>query len=218
LLSIAEEQPLSTDLIDSRDVRVEKPVSLINIIELQKLDTRLNSQTQIATECITYPQLSPAVNEVRVAMAEMKTESKPIDLVTSVGSCVALCLYDSANRCGGLAHIMLPNSAIAPKDTLPAKFADTAVPALAKAVREMSGKEACFSAKIAGGANIFSNLSSNGSSIGVKNVDAVKAALSANKIRLVAEDVGGSYGRRIAFKIKTGAAIIRFSNGEIKKL
>jgi chemotaxis protein CheD len=209
---------LPTDLLDSREIVVEKPVPLINSLELPKLGTGLSSRAPITTECTTFPQLSPAANEVRVAMAEMKTESKPIDLVTSVGSCVALCLYDSANRCGGLAHIMLPNSAIAPKDSLPAKFADTAVPALAKAVRGISRREACLSAKIAGGANIFSNLSSNGSPIGVKNVEAVKAALTANKIRLVAEDVGGSYGRRIAFKIKTGAAIIRFSNGEIKKL
>jgi chemotaxis receptor (MCP) glutamine deamidase CheD len=52
----------------------------------------------------------------------------------------------------------------------------------------------------------------------MKNVDAVKAALSANKIKLVAEDVGGSYGRRIAFNIGTGIAIIRLSNGEIKQL
>lgn len=209
---------MPTDLLDSREIVVEKPVPLINSLELQKLGTGLSSRAPITTECTTLPQLSPAVNEVRVAMAEMKTESKPIDLVTSVGSCVALCLYDSASRCGGLAHIMLPNSAIAPKDSLSAKFADTAVPALAKAVREISRREACLSAKIAGGANIFSNLSSNGSPIGVKNVEAVKAALTANKIRLVAEDVGGSYGRRIAFKIKTGAAIIRFSNGEIKKI
>jgi chemotaxis protein CheD len=209
---------LPTDLLDSREIVVEKPVPLINSLELQKLGTGLSSRAPITTECTTFPQLSTALNEVRVAMAEMKTESKPIDLVTSVGSCVALCLYDSANRCGGLAHIMLPNSAIAPKDSLPAKFADTAVPALAKAVRGISRREACLSAKIAGGANIFSNLSSNGSPIGVKNVEAVKAALTANKIRLAAEDVGGSYGRRIAFKIKTGAAIIRFSNGEIKKL
>lgn len=158
------------------------------------------------------------MKEVRVAMAEMKIESKPIELVTSVGSCVAICLYDSTNRCGGLAHIMLPNSAIAPQDSLPCKFADTAVPALAKAVQKSSGEEACLSAKIAGGANIFSNPNNNGPTIGMKNVDAVKAALSANKIRLVAEDVGGSYGRRIAFNIGTGIATIRISNGEIKQL
>jgi chemotaxis protein CheD len=206
---------LPTNLLDSHD---EKPVSLVNIMELQRLSTRLNSRAQVATECVTYPQIRPTMKEVRVAMAGMKTESKPIELVTSVGSCVALCLYDSTNRSGGLAHIMLPNSAIAPQDFLPCKFADTAVPALAKAVQEISGKEACLSAKIAGGANIFSDLNNNGQPIGMKNVNAVKAALSANKIRLVAEDVGGSYGRRIAFNIGNGIATIRLSNGEIKQL
>ena len=209
---------MPTNLLDSEDVRAEKAVPLDKIIELQKLSTRLNSRAQIATECITYPQISPTIKEVRVAMAEMKIESKPIELVTSVGSCVAICLYDSTNRCGGLAHIMLPNSAIAPQDSLPCKFADTAVPALAKAVQKNSGKEACLSAKIAGGANIFSNLNNNGPTIGMKNVDAVKAAVSANKIRLVAEDVGGAYGRRVAFNIGTGIATIRVSNGEIKQL
>jgi chemotaxis protein CheD len=201
-----------------QDVRVEKTVSLVNTMELQKLSTRPNLRAQVATECTTYPQVSPNMKEVRVAMAEMKVESKPIELVTSVGSCVALCLYDSTNRCGGLAHIMLPNSAIAPQEFLPCKFADTAVPALAKAVRKISGKEACLSAKIAGGANIFSDLNNNGPTIGVKNIDAVKAALSANKIKLVAEDVGGLYGRRITFNIENGVATIRLSNGEIKKL
>jgi chemotaxis protein CheD len=113
---------------------------------------------------------------------------------------------------------MLPNSTIAPQDFLPCKFADTAVPALAKAVQKISGKKARLSAKIAGGANIFPTLNNNGPPIGMKNVDAVKAALSANIIRLVAEDVGGSYGRRIAFNIGNGVATIRFSNGEIKQL
>jgi hypothetical protein len=120
---------LPTNLLDSQDVRVEKPVSLVNIIELQRLSTQLESRAQIATECITYLQVSPTMKEVRVAMAEMKVESKPIELVTSIGSCVAICLFDSTNKCGGLAHIMLPNSAIAPQDFLPCKFADTAVPA-----------------------------------------------------------------------------------------
>jgi chemotaxis protein CheD len=113
---------------------------------------------------------------------------------------------------------MLPNSAIAPQDFLPYKFADTAVPALAKAVREISGKETHLSAKIAGGANIFKFENDNGPPIGVKNTEAVKMALNTNKIRLAAEDVGGSYGRRIAFDIKSGIVTIRLPNGEIKKL
>ncbi len=37
----------------------------------------------------------PQVEEVRVDMAAMKVESKPVELLTSVGSCVAICMYDS---------------------------------------------------------------------------------------------------------------------------
>jgi len=209
---------LPTNLLDSQEVRVEKPIALVDITELQRLSTQLNTRARIATECITYPQVHPSTEEVRVAMAEMKVRSKPVELVTNVGSCVAICLYDSTNKCGGLAHVMLPNSAIAPQDFLPYKFADTAVPALAKAVREISGKETHLSAKIAGGANIFKFENDNGPPIGVKNIEAVKMALNTNKIRLAAEDVGGSYGRRIAFDIKSGIVTIRLPNGEIKKL
>ncbi len=209
---------MPTHLLNSEDLQVEKPVSLTNIIYLQKLNNQLITRPQVATRCIAYPQVHSVANEVRVAMAEMKVESRPVDLVTNVGSCVALCLYDSASKCGGLAHIMLPSSTSTSQNFIPCKFADTAVPALAEAVRKISGKEACLFAKIAGGANIFPNLSNNGCPIGMKNVDAIKAALNANKIKLVAEDVGGSYGRRIAFNIGTGVVTIRFSNGEVRKI
>jgi chemotaxis protein CheD len=208
---------LPTNLLDSQDVKVEKTIPLVNIMELERLSTQLNSRAQIATECITYPQANPNIEEVRVAMAEMKVENKPIELVTSVGSCVAICLYDSTNKCGGLAHIMLPNSAMAPQDFLPCKFADTAIPALSSAVREISGKETPLSAKIAGGANVF-KFDETGPTIGTKNVEAVKTSLNENRIRLVAEDVGGSYGRRIAFNLRNGSVVIRMASGEIKKL
>ena len=209
---------MPTNLLDSQDVKVENPVSLVNMMELQSLSTRLNSRAQIATECITYPQEKPDIKEVRVAMAEMKVESRPVELVTSVGSCVAICLYNSTNRCGGLAHIMLPNSVIAPQDFPPCKFADTAIPVLANAVREITGKETRLSAKIAGGANIFKFEKTSGPTIGAKNVSAVRSALGANGIRLVAEDVGGFYGRRISFNIANGVVDIRFSTGEVKHL
>jgi chemotaxis protein CheD len=198
-------------------MNVEKPVALASIAELERVSTRLNLRAQIAAECLKCPQSNPNIQEVRVAMAEMKVESKPIELVTNVGSCVAICLYSSANKCGGLAHIMLPNSAIAPQNFSPCKFADTAIPALANAVREISGKETLLSAKIAGGANVFKS-ENKGPIIGTKNVEAVKSTLNANRIRLLGEDVGGSCGRRIAFNLVNGVVTIRFSNGEVKHL
>jgi chemotaxis receptor (MCP) glutamine deamidase CheD len=41
------------------------------------------------------------------------------------------------------------------------KYANTAVPALAKEIRAIAGKESRLSAKIIGGANMFANFSAN---------------------------------------------------------
>lgn len=187
------------------------------ITDLINHSTTMTAATQLETlASITIEnRTKPKMEEVRVEMAEMKVESKPIELVTSVGSCVAICLYDATRMCGGLAHIMLPRSSIS-QEPLPSKFADTAVPALAQAIRKYSGKESRLSAKIAGGSNMFPNM--NALNIGEKNIAAVKAALAEHKIRLLAEDVGGSHGRRINFDIATGIATVKRFNGAVIKL
>jgi chemotaxis protein CheD len=182
------------------------------LIRLQQTTTQL--ETLITTTI--KPQTKPTLEEVRVNMAEMKVESKHIELVTSVGSCIAICMYDSTNMCGGMAHIMLPKSAMAQQEPLPGKFADTAVPALTTGIRKLTHRDARLTAKIAGGANMFPNM--NALNIGEKNIQAVKAALAEHKVRLIAEDVGGSHGRRITFNLTTGTATVRKYDGETTKL
>jgi chemotaxis protein CheD len=169
----------------------------------------------IVVNANNYPQ---KVEEVRVDMAAMKVESKNVELLTSVGSCVAICLYDSAHRCGGLAHIMLPRSAKGSHEPLPSKFADTAVPALANGVRGVTGVHTRLIAKIAGGANMFANTCSNNLDVGARNVAAVKSALADQKIRLAGEDVGGVHGRRVQFNIASGQITIKLHNGESRKI
>ncbi|MEM3378548.1 MAG: chemotaxis protein CheD [Candidatus Bathyarchaeia archaeon] len=209
---------MATDIVDRPEIKVETTVPLSSIKELQQLPVQLLTHAQPPIQHLANLQQHLPIQEVRVAMAEIKVESRPIKLVTNVGSCVALCLYDPIQKCGGLAHVMLPNAFRKSNDYIPGKFADTAVPALADAVRKLSGKDAFLSAKIAGGACILPNLSNNDQHVGRKNVDAIKAALKDNRIRLVAEDVGGSYGRKIEFNIGNGTVTIRFPNGEIKEI
>ena len=43
----------------------------------------------------------PQVEEVRVDTAKMKVENRPVELMTSVGSSIARCVYDSIHKCGG---------------------------------------------------------------------------------------------------------------------
>jgi chemotaxis protein CheD len=189
---------------------------LTNKIAVRKVLS--NQQLELAP-CITIPaNTNPKVEEVRVDMADMRIESKHVELLTSVGSCVAICMHDSVHKCGGLAHVMLPTSDQGLQEPLPSKFANTAVPALIKEMHAIVGKQTRLSAKIAGGANMFANLSTNHLDIGAKNVKAVKSALEEHRIRLAGEDVGGVHGRRVTFDVASGRTIVRQHNGRIREL
>jgi len=184
-----------------------------------RINPKVAYQRLELTPCVTIEaNTGPTVEEVRVDMADMRVESKNVELLTSVGSCVAICLHDSVHKCGGLAHIMLPNSANVSQEPLPSKFANTAVPALIKEIHAITGKQSRLSAKIAGGANMFANIGTNHLDIGAKNVKAVKTSLDEHKIWLAAEDVGGLHGRRISFNVASGKTIVKQYNGDIKEL
>lgn len=179
-------------------------------------------KTQLDIPLIPYVSISSkstqlSSEEIRVDMANVKIEKRPIWLVTNVGSCVAICLHDTINKCGGLAHIMLPY-ANGNSLELPYKYANTAVPTLAESIRKMNNDKVRLIAKIAGGASMFSDIKCHLINIGRKNVDAVKESLKANNIPLLAEDVGGNHGRKVSFNTATGTMVVRSLKGVEKFL
>jgi chemotaxis protein CheD len=201
----------------------------INILgaKLSKLPQSREGSPKAADMQLTTPLSSAAdfqnhavsaIKEVRVDMADMKVEARPVVLVTTVGSCVAICIHDRANRCGGLAHIMLPNSSVKRSKSFPYKYADTAVPAMIEALQKRGKRSCCLTAKIAGGANMFPDLRSDALNIGLKNVEAVKKALAAKGVRLLAEDVRGTCGRKVVFNVVNGSVHVQKGNGEVKRI
>ena len=97
------------------------------------------TQFETATWLTTTSQASPTGEEVRVDMPGMKVESKPVELVTALDRAWPSAYTIQPTSVGGLAHIMLPDSSVFLQELLPFKFADTAVPALAKAIRRTTG-------------------------------------------------------------------------------
>jgi chemotaxis protein CheD len=180
--------------------------------------TKPEFSSPLSSAATTTQNIEAAALEVRVDMADMKIERRPVTLITNVGSCVAICIHDPINKCGGLAHIMLPSSSICRKEVLHSKYADTAVPAITKAMQKSGKCSFGLTAKIAGGANMFPNLKSNTMNIGMKNVEAVKEALTEHGIKLLSEDVTGSYGRKVSFNVATGEVVVRNGEGEVKKI
>lgn len=140
-------------------------------------------------------------------------------LVTvGLGSCVGVALYDPKNKVAGLAHILLNDSAryIKPGSNHfnPAKFADTAIPELVKAMENLGAQRGNLVAHIAGGSSLF-NFKFNGAGIGEKNLAEVHAKLGELGIAILSENSGGNYGRTMRFYASSGKVeISTVSKGE----
>jgi chemotaxis protein CheD len=105
---------------------------------------------------------------------------------------------------GGLAHVVLPESR--GKTETPAKFVDTAVPALIEAMQALSTEPLRLSARIAGGAQMF--MTTTARAIGDQNTEAAEAYLRTMRIPIVGRDCGGSKGRRMTLDVATGSVRI----------
>lgn len=145
-----------------------------------------------------------------IGIGDLKVCRAPDVLITyALGSCVGICLLDSAVSVGGLSHIMLPDSTAGMNGaTTPMRFADTAIPMLIRQMESMGASRARMKAKIAGGATMFATASDK-FNIGERNVAAVKRILMANRIPIIAQDTGLDYGRTQLFYPETGVMEIR---------
>ena len=145
-------------------------------------------------------------------MADLKTCVSPDGVTTlGLGSCVGIAIRDPATKIGGLAHIMLPNSAeIRNSQQNIAKFADTGIEELVRQMEKLGAKRNRMVAKIAGGATMFSFQGrSDMVQIGDRNVAATKEKLKQLNIPILAQDTGANYGRTVTFFPETGDFRIR---------
>ncbi len=137
----------------------------------------------------------------------------PTQLRALLGSCVGVILHDRMTRAGGLAHILLPDSTAAREVEQPGKYADTAVPVLvAELEKRISARaRSRFTAKILGGATMFSTAQTEG--IGDRNGRAAEAALAALGIPILGRDLGGQSGRRVTLDVITGRVQVKIPGG-----
>ncbi|PPD50152.1 MAG: chemotaxis protein CheD, partial [Methylotenera sp.] len=130
---------------------------------------------------------------LKIGIAEWKQTTAPNRLRTAgLGSCVGVILYDARMQVAAMAHVMLPDSAIARKhQTIEVgKYADTAIDELVASLKRAGAGH--LQAKMAGGAQMFQFKYENAAMrIGERNAEAIRIALKAHRIPLIAEDCGG---------------------------
>jgi chemotaxis protein CheD len=148
---------------------------------------------------------------IKVKIADLAVlKDQGILITVGLGSCVGVALHDAENKVGGLAHILLSCSCQFGNRSNPfnpAKFADTAIPLLVEKMEKCGGKRNRIKAKIAGGSQLFS-FNHGVSSIGEKNIEAVRQTLEELEIPIKGEDVGGNHGRTMRFFVDSGKVVI----------
>ncbi len=149
--------------------------------------------------------------ETIVGVAELAVGSEGTVLVTlGLGSCVAILLHDPATRVGGLAHVMLPSLSLNRRSDRPGRVPHTAVPALLEAMGAAGANPRRVTARLVGGASLFTNLSTPGTiQMGERNLVAAREVLHRHGIPLIRELVGGDCGRSVWFRVANGQVVVR---------
>jgi chemotaxis protein CheD len=130
-------------------------------------------------------------------------------LKTLVGSCVAIVLWHQQKKLGGMCHIVLPDSGHA-KAGCDNRFADCAIEAFMKKIKEEGTHPSDYWVGVYGGGNMFPSIHfANNKPIGEKNLSVVCQRLKEYGFRVVHKDIGGAVYRMLSFDLESGEVVLK---------
>jgi chemotaxis protein CheD len=133
-----------------------------------------------------------------------------------LGSCIAMCVWDPATKSGGMAHMLLPtcrhrNDIASP----PSKYVDSGAPQLINRMLKQGSVREDLIVKITGGARMLSIPGLSQLDIGQRNIAEIKSVMQREKLPILGEDLGGTWGRSVYFFLDSGRITVKVVNGSV---
>lgn len=145
---------------------------------------------------------------VHVHPGKVVIVAEPHWLVTVLGSCVAVCMYDLEANVAGMNHYLFPESPSS--DVVDrGRYGEFAIPNLVGGLLARGARPAQLRAKLFGGASPENSDSWHGEQAGARNVATALSKLCELGIPVVNKDVGGTKGRRVEFHTGNGSVYVR---------
>ncbi|HMA15647.1 MAG TPA: chemoreceptor glutamine deamidase CheD [Kiloniellaceae bacterium] len=142
---------------------------------------------------------------IRLLPADYVVTDQAVALVTLLGSCVAACLYDPTPGLGGMNHFMLPGGN--GDDGNSARYGANAMELLINDLLKRGARRQRLQAKVFGGGNVLSGFHND--PIGTRNAHFVLDYLDAEKIPVLAQDLGDNQARKVCFFPRTGRTLVK---------
>jgi chemotaxis protein CheD len=124
----------------------------------------------------------------------------PTCVVTVLGSCVSVCLFDMRLRYGGINHYQLPEPfPLEPEST---RFGSTSIHKLIESFIEFGSRVGDLRARVIGGASMSGN--SQSKVVAELNTGIALRLLADRNIAIFARDTGGTMGRKVWYYTDSG--------------
>src|SRR5262249_46582955 len=138
---------------------------------------------------------------VQVLPGELYVSGDDEVVTTVLGSCVAACVRDPAAGVGGMNHFMLPRApAGSTDDGAPARYGVFALELLVNGLVRRGARKTRFEVKVFGGGRVIET----GGDVGASNIAFVRRFFAAERMPIVAQDVGAHFARRVRYWPKSG--------------
>ncbi len=149
-------------------------------------------------------------NLVTINAGELYVSSEDEVIGTVLGSCVAVCLYDSKKLISGMNHFMLPGR-VCKADLFAdnsAKYGIVAIRELVESMEKKGARRESISAKVFGGGRVI-DIDDTGSGISQDNVRLARAILEIEDISITHVDHGGNYMRKLFMDVTSGKVFLK---------
>jgi chemotaxis protein CheD len=142
---------------------------------------------------------------VKVLPGEYFVHDEDLLIMTTLGSCIAACLWDRNARIGGLNHFMLPEGSTDSGDS--GRYGSYAMELLINELLKRGATRASLEAKVFGGGQVIAGM--NSMNIGERNTRFVFDYLRTERIPIVSKDVLDVYPRKVCFLPASGRALVK---------
>ena len=139
---------------------------------------------------------------VKILPGEYFVDTEDILIMTTLGSCIAACLWDRNARVGGMNHFMLPEGT---GDS--GRYGSFAMELLINEMMKRGASRLTMEAKIFGGGAVISGM--NTINVGERNTKFVIEYLNTERIPIVSKDVMEIYPRKVCFLPASGKAMVK---------
>lgn len=144
---------------------------------------------------------------VKVMPGEYFVGDDDVLVMTTLGSCIATCLWDPRARVGGMNHFMLPEAAGAAEHDQAGRYGSFAMELLINEILDRGAARSGLEAKVFGGGRIVAGM--HGLDVGERNTRFVLDYLQTERIPVVSSDVRGNRPRKVCFLPASGQAMVK---------